>query len=153
MNNVIIRRSVKIMCDDTQNVLAAQSEVGQRLRDDSYPSIKVLASRAGWHENRFSGYFPACPQKTPTQLPLGALHKLVRKDVLPAKLLSLLSPDGWQTIKTPDYIDPYTVSELVREFEALKAQFHHPDSEAGEALGPKETAALVKKAAELRAVA
>ena len=131
------------MCEATANVLAAQTEIGIRLRDGSHPAIKVLESRAGWKDGRFARYFPANRDEKPTQLPAGALHTLIRREVLPAELLSLLVPDGVALVAIPKRIDLDELERRCLAFLTRKHEAHTLESPAGRDLSDCETAELI----------
>ena len=67
------------------------------------------------------------------------------------ELLSLLLPDGFQVIKTPEGIDHNDIALILHDYLKAKAAAHHPDSEDGPAIGPNEQRALDSKIAKIGA--
>lgn len=82
---------------------------------------------------------------------LPSLVKLI--GVVPANLLSLLLPDGFQIVRVPEGIDHDKLAELASDYLTTKNAAHHPASEAGRDLGPGEQAALGAKAVCLKVAA
>ena len=74
-------------------------------------------------------------------------------DALPADLLSMLVPDGFQIVRVPEGLDHDAIAELASEYLSTKNASHHPESEAGRDIGPSEQSRLTAKFGELRAVA
>lgn len=140
------------MCEATRHVLSAQSLIGVQLRDGSHLSIKLLAAKAGWHVNRFAGYFPACDRATPTQLPIGALYTLIERGVLPADMLALLLPDGHRVVAVPDDMDHDEMARRCHEYLARKVEAHDPVSPDGRDISECEHGELVVLGAALKAV-
>ena len=141
------------MCEATANVLAAQTEIGCILRDGSHPSIKVLARKAGWEDQKFARYFPANPDEKPTQLPVGALYTLLQRKVLPRDLMNLLLPDGEVLVHVPATLDLDELSARCAKFLRRKGEAHHPDSADGCDLADCEIAELVVLAEQVKAAA
>ena len=71
---------------------------------------------------------------------LPVLIKLL--EVLPADLLSLLLPAGWQIVRADEGIDHDAVAEWAEAHLAKKMAAHRADSECAEKIGPKEHAEL-----------
>lgn len=71
----------------------------------------------------------------------GAAMLKIRK-VVGAELFSMLFDDGDLLIEVPGEIDHSIIAEKCHEYLAQKTAAHHPDSEAGEAIGPNERASL-----------
>jgi hypothetical protein len=86
-----------------------------------------------------------------TIMPLTAVDCLI--DVLPDELLTLLFSNGRVLVKAPEEIDHHQIAPALRDYLRAKDDAHHPDSEAGEAIGPGEHKALCGKLALVRAAA
>jgi hypothetical protein len=84
-----------------------------------------------------------------TTMPLTAVDCLI--DVLPDELLTLLFSNGRVLVKAPEEIDHHQIAPALRDYLRAKDDAHHPDSEAGEAIGPGEHKALCGKLALVRA--
>lgn len=82
---------------------------------------------------------------------LPVLLKLI--GVVPDSLLSLLMPKGRVIVQAPEEIDHDDLAGVMVDYLAEKQKAHHPDSECGPAIGPKECNLLSRKVANLRAVA
>ena len=72
---------------------------------------------------------------------------------LPADLLSMLLPDGFQVVRVEEGIDHDKIAELANDYCATKHAAHHPESEAGRDIGPNENGTLTAKVVALRAAA
>lgn len=77
------------------------------------------------------------------EMPLSALYKLI--GVIPDELLSVLLPDGRVIVAVPEEIDHDEIAPAMREYLRVKDEAHHPESEAGRDIGPKEDATLRSK--------
>jgi hypothetical protein len=86
-----------------------------------------------------------------TTMPITAVDCLI--DVLPDELLTLLFSNGRVLVKAPEEIDHHQIAPALRDYLRAKDDAHHPDSEAGEAIGPGEHKALCGKLALVRAAA
>lgn len=82
---------------------------------------------------------------------ISSLFKLI--GVIPDDLLSMLLPDGRQIVRVPENLDHDEIETACRDFLAAKGQAHHPESEMGREIGPKEQEALNRKVVALRAAA
>lgn len=138
------------MCDGTQKVLEAQTEIGRRLRGGK-DSLKVVASKAGWHINTLNSYFPPSANIKPTKLPSGALFDLIQTQALPSELLALLLPDGWLVVRVPDGVDHDEAALAMHDYLATKTAAHDPASPAGRDLSDCEKDTLDGKLAVVKA--
>jgi hypothetical protein len=86
-----------------------------------------------------------------TTMPITAVDCLI--DVLPDEMLTLLFSNGRVLVKAPEEIDHHQIAPALRDYLRAKDDAHHPDSEAGEAIGPGEHKALCGKLALVRAAA
>lgn len=114
-------------------------------------SLKVVAYDSGIPYASICSYFPGEKDKEPATLSAGGLYALC--GVLPADLLSLLLPDGFQVVRVPEGCDHDKLAEIASDYLAAKNASHHPESEAGRDIGPSEQAALDGKAVCLRVAA
>jgi hypothetical protein len=110
-------------------------------------AMKVVASDSGINPATLATYFPADPNADPAQIPGGAIHDLC--GVLPADLLSLLLPDGFCIVRAPGAVDHDELATAVTDYLGAKQAAHHPESECGPAIGPRERAGLDSKVVQL----
>lgn len=115
----------------------------RRLIDDKGIALKLVAFDSGIPYETLLTYFPAPGTRDPAQIPGGAIYALCA--ALPAELLSLLLPVGFQIVRAPEGIDHDHIAELANDYLATKNAAHHPDSEAGRDIGPNEDRALTGK--------
>lgn len=116
-------------------------------------ALKLVAADSGIPYETLLTYFPQEGSRDPAQIPGGAIYALCEGGALPADLLSLLLPNGWQVVRVPEGIDHDKVAELAADYIAAKNAFHHPDSEAGRDIGPSENDKLSAKVVALKAAA
>jgi hypothetical protein len=98
-------------------------------------------------------YFPADEGKQPATMSVASLFRLLETGALPADLLSMLLPAGFQIVRAPEDIDHDEMERVARDYLAAKGAAHHPDSPGGREISACEDDALDAKAARLRAVA
>lgn len=110
-------------------------------------TMKAVAFDSGIPGPTLATYFPQDPLAEPAQIPGGAIYALC--GVLPTDLLSLLMPDGFCIVRAPGAVDHDAIAGAVTEYMADKNAAHHPESECGPAIGPKECARLTSKIAHL----
>lgn len=79
---------------------------------------------------------------------IAALNGYAEAGVYP-ELLSLLLPDGFQIVKTPEGINHDEITDLMHDYLKTKSAAHHPESEDGREIGPKERDALNSKIAQI----
>lgn len=103
-------------------------------------SIKTIAFDAGLPYSTVLSYFPGEREREPATLSGAALFALC--GAVPADLLSLLLPTGFQIVQAPDAIDHDVLSALATDYLNTKNAAHHPESEAGREIGPGERDAL-----------
>jgi hypothetical protein len=111
-------------------------------------SRKMIAYDAGIKYTAIVTYFPAT-DRTPCELPSGALIALGRAESMPDDLINMLLDDGIAFVRVPLGIDYDDISQACRDFIDAKDEFHHPESEAGRDLGPTEQATLGEKVVRL----
>lgn len=136
---------------DGDTILRERQLVIRRELDRRSISLKAIAFDAGMPYSTLLSYFPGERDKEPHTVSGAAMFKLC--GVLPADLLSLLLPDGFQVVRVPEGIDHDTIADKASDYLTTKNAAHHPASEAGRDLGPTEQATLDGKVVELRAVA
>lgn len=68
------------------------------------------------------------------------------------ELLSLLLPDGFQIVRTPEGVNHDDLAAMMHDWLAAKTAAHHPDSPGGREISDCEKTKLNTKAAGLRAV-
>jgi len=79
---------------------------------------------------------------------LPALVKLI--GVIPADLISMLFPDGWQLVPVPEDINHDEFCDLITDYRHMKDDAHRPESPAGRDLSPCELDKLDRKVAQIR---
>lgn len=140
---------------DENTIVRERQMLIRREMDRNGISIKAVQLDGGWKTpSTVLSYFPN-PEGTeePATMSVAALYRLLRTKALPAQLLSLLLPDGYQIVEVPEDVDHDEFAECVHGYLAQKAKAHRPDSEAGPAIGPTEHKALCGKVVELRSKA
>lgn len=117
-------------------------------------ALKVVSLDSGIEYETLLSYFPN-PEgsREPAQIPGSAIFALCAGEALPPDILSLLVPTGWQIVRAPESLDHDALCELLADYLATKQAAHRPDSECGTELGPKETATLDGKVAQIKAAA
>jgi hypothetical protein len=140
------------MCNG--NEIDVQRVIREKL-DERGISLKVVAAKSQIPYSNICGYFPGNERgstpKASVELPASALRKLC--GAIPNDLLNLLVPDGFAIVEVPSGVDYDRVSEMCRDYLNLKEQAHHPESEAGREIGPRETDILGENVVRLGAVA
>lgn len=118
------------MCDGSQIVKRAQLAI-RRQMDRRAISLKAASLDSGIPYNTFASYFPADPHADPVQIPGGAINSIIAGNALPADLVSLLLPDGWQIVRAPEAINHDDLCEAVQDYLHEKSKAHHRDSPGG----------------------
>jgi hypothetical protein len=116
-------------------------------------ALKIVSADSNIPYETLLTYFPVDGGREPAQMPAGAIYSLCEGEALPADLLSLLLPNGWQVVRVPEGVDHDKVAGLAADYLAAKNATHHPESEAGRDIGPVEAATLTGKLVQLRAAA
>lgn len=115
-------------------------------------SIKVIQIDGGWENpSTVLSYFPADEHRDPAIMSVASLHRLIKTKALPVDLLSLLLPDGHAIVRVPEGIDHDELAASMHEYLAAKSEFHHPESEEGRDIGPRENSRLCGKFVKIRA--
>lgn len=114
-------------------------------------SLKVVSFDSSIPYSSLLSYFPADSDKQPAMMPASVVYSLF--GAIPDDLLNLLAPEGYAIVRVPSGVDYDDVSKRCRDFLAIKEEAHHPESECGRDLGPKESARLASNVTVLRSVA
>lgn len=139
-----------ILSEEAAIVRALQLTIRGQL-DVRGMSLKAIAFDSGLSYSTVLSYFPGERNAVPNAIPVAALRRLT--GVIPADLLSLLLPDGWQIVRAPESIDHDALCDQVVDYLARKQAAHHPESENGVAIGPTERAELDSKVVQIKAAA
>jgi transcriptional regulator with XRE-family HTH domain len=127
------------MRDEDKIVRSRQLTIRREL-DRRGLSLKAIAFDSHLSYSTLISYFPGERDREPATISGAALFALC--GVLPADLISLILPDGFQIVRAPEAIDHDALCELANEYVTAKNRAHHPESEAGRDIGPGEEAAL-----------
>ena len=109
--------------------------------------LKVIAYDSGIKYDTLISYFPGGDRPV-AELPSSAAFALC--GVIPDDLINLLCPKGYAVVPVPDDTDFDTINQHCMDFLSAKAAAHHPESEAGVAIGPTEQAKLKGNVVQLR---
>lgn len=135
---------------DYDKIVRERQKAIRRQIDARKIAIKAIQLDAGWeHPSTVLSYFPADSAKDPAVMSVAALFRLIDRNALPAELLSVLLPDGYQIVRAPAEIDHDEIADALTDYLHEKNAAHHPESEAGRDLGPTETARLNAKVVQL----
>jgi hypothetical protein len=135
---------------DVRNIIRDRQRAIRRELDRRHIALKVVAYDSGIEYDTLISYFPG-GERHPAELPSSAVFSLC--GVLPDDLLNLLCPSGYAVVQVPEDADYDKINQHCLEFVSTKAAAHHPESEAGVALGPTEQAKLKSNVVKLRRVA
>lgn len=127
------------MRDEDKIVRGRQLTIRREL-DRRGVSLKAIAFDSNLSYSTLISYFPGEKDREPATISGAALFALC--GVLPADLISLILPDGFQIVRAPESIDHDALCELATEYVSAKNRAHHPESEAGRDIGPGEESAL-----------
>lgn len=127
------------MRDEDKIVRASQLTIRREL-DRRGISLKALSFDSGIGYSTLVSYFPGEKNREPATISGAAIFALC--GVLPADLISLILPDGFQIVRAPETIDHDELCTLANEYVSTKNRAHHPDSEAGRDLGQNEKSSL-----------
>jgi hypothetical protein len=131
------------------DIIRDRQRLMRKAIDKSGILMKVVADDSGLSYSTLLTYFPADKDKTPVQIPGSVIFALTGH--LPANIMSLLLPAGHVIVRAPEEIDHDALSELMQDWVRTKEQAHHPDSEDGREIGPKEDNVLRGKFAAVKA--
>lgn len=136
---------------DVDDIVRDRQRAMRREIDRRGIALKAVSYDSGIPMGSLLSYFPG-GERDPAILPATALFKLLSGNALPHDILSLILPDGEQIVRVPESIDHDVMEAMARDYLAGKGAAHHPDSEAGREIGPKEEHDLDQRAARLVAV-
>ncbi|MES2295240.1 MAG: hypothetical protein V4527_18230 [Pseudomonadota bacterium] len=137
---------------DVSSILKTRQSQMRREMDRRGLSMKGVSYDSGIPYSTLLSYFPDEKGKAvPALMPVSAQYALC--DAVPDDILSLLLPDDRRIVRVPEGIDHDEIAEVVADYLLTKERAHHPDSEAGREIGPKEDETLRGKVAVLRSVA
>lgn len=140
------------MMRDENTIVRERQQAIRREMDRRGISIKAVQYDGGWETpSTVLSYFPAPGSKEPQTMSVAALHRLLRRKALPADLLSLLLPEGFAIVEVPEEINHAEIAGAMSDYLAAKHDAHHPESEAGPAIGPNEDNVLRGKFARVKA--
>ena len=111
--------------------------------------LKVISYDSGIPYPTLLTYFPG-GERHPAELPSSAVFSLC--GVLPDDLMNLLCPKGYALVPVPEDTDFDAINQHCMDFLSAKSAAHHPESEAGPAIGPNEQAKLASNVVKLRRV-
>lgn len=129
---------------DANSIVRERQRSIRRELDRRGISLKAVAYDSGIPYPTIVSYFTNEKDKEPATMSAAAVYSLC--GVLPADLLSLLLPDGFQIVRVPEGISHDEIAEAFVEYLAEKQKAHHPESECGPAIGPNEGLTLTKLA-------
>lgn len=127
-----------MIISDSVAIIRSRQTAIRREIDRRNIALKVVSFDSGIPYDTLLTYFPLPGSREPAQIPGGAIFALCEGEALPADILSLLVPAGWQIVRAPEAIDHDDLCELVSEYIAKKNAAHHPESEMGREIGPNE---------------
>jgi hypothetical protein len=137
--------------DDDKVVRERQHWIRRQMADRGILT-KMAQHDGGWkNPTTIQSWFPADEKAEPAIMSVAGLHRLLRTKALPVDLLSALLPEGLAIIQVPQGIDYDDISTACRDYIDAKERAHHPESEAGRDIGPRENAELAGKVMRLRA--
>ena len=105
-------------------------------------ALKAVAMDSGISYSTLLSYFPGERDKEPATISGAAIYALCEGKALPADLLSLLLPDGWQIVRVPECVDHDAVAHWAETYQREKLAAHRVDSEDGEHISTNERKAL-----------
>jgi hypothetical protein len=135
-----------VIMADFDNIVRDRQKAIRREIDRRGIAIKAVQLDGEWNSpSTVLSYFPADENAQPATMSVSALYRLIDRRALPLDLLSLLLPPGFTIVRVPEAIDHDQIAEALGDYLRTKHAAHHPESEAGPAIGPKERAALDSK--------
>lgn len=134
---------------DKNTIVRDRQLVIRREMDRRGISLKAVSFDSGIPYATIVSYFPGERDREPATLSAAAIFMLCEAKALPLDLLSLVLPEGFQIVRAPEEIDHEALCDLASQYIAEKNRAHHPDSEAGCALGPNERVKLTRGAMSL----
>ncbi len=95
-------------------------------------ALKAVAMDSRIPYTTLLSYFPGERDKEPAQIPGGAIYALCEGQALPADLMSLLLPEGWQIVRVAEGVDHDAVADWADKYTREKLAAHRVDSVDGE---------------------
>lgn len=140
-----------ILHDESRNVdiIRDRQLAMRREMDRRGIAMKVISQDSGIGYSTLLTYFPADQNAKPAQIPGSAIYALTGH--IPGDILSLLLPVGHVIVQVPEEINHAEIAGAMSDYLAAKHDAHHPESEAGPAIGPNEDNVLRGKFARVRA--
>lgn len=138
------------MHNETMIVHGRQLAIRRELDRRGIP-LKVVAFDSGIQYGTLLTYFPADADKKPHTISGAAIYMLC--GALPADLISLLLPEGFQIVRAPECIDHDTLCDIAQDYVATKQAAHRQDSPGGTAIVDSERSTLDGKAVALAVAA
>lgn len=120
----------------------------RRQMDKRHIAMKVVADDSDLCYETLLTYFPADQHKRPVQIPGSAIFALTGH--LPADILSLLLPDGFQVVRAPEEINHDELADVMAEYLSTKQHAHHPESPDGREISEGEDNVLCGKFARVK---
>jgi hypothetical protein len=136
---------------DHTTIIRARQLAIRREIDRRSIALKAVSYDSGIQYDTLLTYFPAEGSREPAQIPGGAIFALCAGSALPADLLSILLPDGWQIVRAPESLNHDELCEIAEQYTTKKMAAHHPESEAGREIGPNEERELTGVVVQLAA--
>ena len=134
------------MCNSVTIIRSRQISI-RREMDRRGIALKAVEFDSGIAYATLQSYFPQDGAREPAQIPGGAIYSLC--GALPADLLSLLLPDGFQIVRAPEAMDHDDLARKVLAFQTVKAASHCPESPGGREISPCEDVKLRECAADM----
>lgn len=126
------------------NFVEAAKEAQKDVFEDCPIARKVLAHRTDQHNNTVDKH-----ANGDSVMNIASLNAYAQAGIDP-ELLSLLLPDGFQIIKTPQGMDHNEIAPIIHDYMQTKSAAHHPDSPAGAEISDCEQRDLDNKVASIR---
>lgn len=132
-------------CENT--IVRERQLVIRRELDRRGVSLKAVALDSGLPYSSVISYFPGERDREPATISGAAVYALCDGKALPADLLSLLLPDGWQIVRAPECVDHDALCEWAEGYVHAKTRAHRQDSPMGPEIAPCEQEELDGKVA------
>jgi hypothetical protein len=145
----LLQNGSVIIVADRNSIVRDRQLVIRREMDRRGISLKAVSFDSGIPYATIISYFPGERDREPATIPGGAIYALCEGQALPADLLSILLPDGFQIVRVSEGVDHDRIAEMAADYLATKNAAHHPESEAGRDLGPNEQRELDSKVCAL----
>lgn len=147
----LLRRGVNTIMPTGNEIVRERQLAIRRELDRRGISLKAVSFDSGVPYSTLLSYFPGERDREPATISGAAIYGLCA--AIPADLISLLLPAGFIVVRVPEGVDHDEASASMVEYLAEKQRAHHPESEAGPAIGPGEDGVLRGKLAVVQAAA